>query len=133
MLYSRLMSGLLAAIVLTQVGCGARGPEMGDVTGTVTYKGKPLHTGTITFIPEEEGLPLAYAEIQSDGVYEGFTEEFGKGVPVGKHRIMIMAVQENGPEAAAIALLPPKYGSDRQSGLTAEVVGGENKIDFTLK
>ncbi|WP_237564853.1 hypothetical protein [Blastopirellula marina] len=130
---SKLILGLIVASLVTHLGCGAHGPEMGDVTGTVTFQGKPLHTGTITFIPEEEGLPLAYAEIQADGAYEGFTEAFGKGVPVGKHRVMIMAVQENGPEAASVALLPPKYSSDRQSGLTAEVASGENKIDFTLK
>lgn len=131
--YSKSMVGLLAAIAITLVGCGRGGPEMGDVTGTVTFKGAPVVTGTITFVPEGADLPIAYAEIQADGSYQAYTNEFGKGAPIGKHRVMIMAVKENGPEAASVALLPPKFSSDRQSGLTAEVAAGENRVDFTLK
>ncbi|MCC9608667.1 hypothetical protein LOC68_09120 [Blastopirellula sp. JC732] len=133
MKYSTLATSLSAALMIALVGCGARGPEMGDVMGTVTYKGKPLGTGTITFVPETDGLPMGYAKIGADGTYEGYTDEFGKGVPIGKHRVMIMAVKDNGPEAAAMALIPFKYSSDRQSGLTAEVAAGENTVDFKLE
>ncbi|TWT34749.1 hypothetical protein [Blastopirellula retiformator] len=133
MKYSTLATMVVAAATIASVGCGARGPEMGDVVGSVTYQGKPLPTGTITFMPETAGVPTAYANIKDDGTYEGYTDEFGKGVPVGKHRVMIMAVKENGPEAAAVALLPFKYGSDHQSGLTAEVAPGENQVNFDLR
>lgn len=133
MKYSTLATCMLAALTIGLVGCGSRGPEMGDVVGTVTYKGKPLPTGTITFMPEVPGVPTAYADINEDGTYEGYTKEFGPGVPVGKHRVMIMAIKYNGPREATIALLPPKYSSDRQSGLTAEIAAGENNIDFDLK
>lgn len=133
MKYSTLATLFVAALTIAFAGCGARGPEMGAVVGKITYKGKPVPSGTITFVPETAGLPTGYGQIGQDGTYEGYTEEFGKGVPVGKHRIMIMAVQDNGPEAAAVALLPFKYGSDRQSGLTAEVAAGANTVDFELK
>lgn len=133
MKYSTLATLFVAALTIGSVGCGARGPEMGDVVGTVTYRGKPVSTGTITFMPETPGAPMAYAQIKDDGSFEGYTEEFGKGVPVGKHRVMIMAVEEKGPEAAAVALLPFRYSSDHQSGLTAEVAPGENQVNFDLK
>lgn len=123
---------LLLLFCAATVGCGQSGPEMGEVTGTVTFKGKPLSTGTITFVPEAEGLPHAYGEIKEDGTYEAATRDFGAGAPVGKHRIMIMAVIDHGPEAPVEAILPTKYSSDRQSGLTAEVNAGENVVDFSL-
>lgn len=106
---------LFTLAVLAIVGCGPAGPEMGDVTGTVTFKGKPLPTGTITFIPETDGLPNAFAEIQEDGTYVAKTPEFGDGVPIGKHRVMIIAVKDRGPEAPVELIVPVKYSSDRQS------------------
>lgn len=123
---------LFALLLVAVAGCGTSGPEMGDVKGTVTYKGKPLTTGTITFVPETDGLPTAFAEIQPDGTYVAKTRDFGNGVPIGKHRVMIIAVKDHGPEAPVEAILPVKYSSDSQSGLTAEVKAGENTVDFPL-
>lgn len=113
-------------------GCGPKGPDVGQVSGTVTYKGKTLPTGTIVFIPEKEGSLMAFAEIRQDGTYIAGTEEFGPGVPLGKHRVMISAFIDHGPEKSAEAILPEKYGSDRKSGLTADVEAGENVVDFSL-
>ncbi|MEW4452962.1 hypothetical protein AB1L30_09820 [Bremerella sp. JC817] len=123
--------GVLSA-TLALTGCGPSGPEMGDVSGKVTYRGKPLPTGTITFIPETEGMPRAFAEINSDGTYVAETKPFGRGVPLGKHRVMISAVIDHGPNQQVEPILPPKFSSDRQSGLTADVVPGENIFDFSL-
>lgn len=125
-------TALLVLFCAAAFGCSQAGPEMGEVTGKVTFKGKPLSTGTITFVPETEGLPHAYGEIQEDGTYEAVTRDFGSGAPVGKHRVMIMAVIDHGPEAPVEAILPTKYSSDRQSGLTAEVNAGENVLNFPL-
>jgi len=119
-------------LVSLLVGCGPKGPDMGQVSGTVTYKGKALPTGTIVFIPETEGALMATAEIREDGTYIAGTEQFGPGVPLGKHRVMISAFRDHGPETSAEALLPDKYGSDRKSGLTADVESGENVVDFSL-
>lgn len=105
---------------------------MGQVSGKVTFKGKPLPTGTIVFIPEKEGSVMAFAEIQEDGSYVAGTEQYGPGVPLGKHRVMISAFIDHGPEKSAEALLPEKFGSDRKSGLTADVEPGENIVDFPL-
>jgi len=105
---------------------------MGQVSGTVTYKGKPLPTGTVVFIPEKADSLMAMAEIQPDGTYVAGTEAFGPGVPLGKHRVMISAFIDHGPEQGVEAILPEKYGSDRKSGLTADVEPGENVVDFSL-
>ncbi|QDU77476.1 hypothetical protein Pan97_45460 [Bremerella volcania] len=119
-------------LVSLLAGCGPKGPEMGQVSGTVTYKGKTLPTGTIVFVPEKEGSMMAFAEIQQDGTYVAGTEQFGPGVPLGKHRVMISAFIDHGPEKSAEAILPEKYSSDRKSGLIADVEPGENIVDFSL-
>ena len=75
---------------------------------------------------------MAFGEIQEDGTYVAGTEQFGPGVPLGKHRVMISAFIDHGPEAPAESILPDKYGSDRKSGLTANVEPGENTVDFSL-
>lgn len=128
-----ILHSVLVAALLGLVGCGHDGPEMGQVSGVVTYKGKPVPVGTITFIPEIESLPVAYAEIQPDGAYRAATKEYGAGVPIGKHRVMIMAVEHPGPEIPFIAHLPMKFSSDQTSGLSANVQAGENKIDFAIE
>ncbi|MBA2114195.1 hypothetical protein [Bremerella alba] len=119
-------------LVALLTGCGQAGPETGQVSGTVTYNGKTLPAGTIVFIPEKEGSLTAYAEIQEDGTYVAGTEAFGPGVPLGKHRVMISAFIDHGPEKPVEAILPEKFSSDRKSGLTVDVEPGDNVVDFPL-
>lgn len=128
---------IVMAISLTLTGCSQRGPELGFVTGKVTFKGQTLPTGTIVFVPETSGMPMSFAEIQPDGTYEASTKKFGKGVAVGHHKIMINAIKvipgkENDPVNCCQVLLPAKYNSEQKSGLTADVVSGDNVIDFNL-
>ena len=124
------LSLLLVALV---VGCGDAGPPLAEVSGIVTYDGQPLPTGTITFVPQGADLPYAYATIQGDGTYYAETPEYGNGVPVGNHKVMISAMKDMGPEAPVELLIPSKYSSDQSSGLTANVVEGENTINFPLE
>jgi hypothetical protein len=123
---------LLTSIALVFMSGCSNGPEKGYVTGKVTFKGSTLSSGTITFVPEEGGIPMAYAEIQPDGSYVAATQQFGKGVPVGTQRIMIIAVKDRGNEAPVEVILPAKYSSDKQSGLIAQINKGKNVIDFNL-
>jgi hypothetical protein len=68
---------LLLCLGLT--GCG--GIKYGEVTGTVTYKGKPLPGGTIHFWPQGPGAPAA-ANLHEDGTYTAT-------VPVGDVTVTI--------------------------------------------
>lgn len=106
---------------------------MGIVTGTVTYKGDPLPTGDVLFVPEAEELPYARARIAEDGTFRMSTDEFGDRVPVGSYRVMITALKDLGPENGMLGLIPPRYNSTEKSGLQAEVIEGENTLDFALK
>ncbi|TWT63029.1 hypothetical protein [Rubinisphaera italica] len=124
------LSFLLVALF---IGCGDAGPPLAEVSGIVTFDGEPLPTGTITFVPQGEDIPYAYATIQGDGTYYAKTPEYGNGVPIGNHKIMISAMKDMGPEAPVELLIPSKYSSDQNSGLTANVVAGENTINFPLE
>jgi hypothetical protein len=129
------------AIMLSAAGCEGGADSLAQVQGKVTYKGIPLHTGSIVFTPDAvrgTSGPLGRADIQRDGTYHLRTGD-AFGVVVGWHRVTIVAVEENNvPEygrsfAIPRSLLPDKYRDPDLSGLTCEVKAGrENVIDFNL-
>jgi len=122
-------------IVLT--GCSDR-IATAPVEGVVYYDGDPLHVGTVTFLPEEEG-PYATGTIRPDGTFTMTTYDEGDGAILGKHRVMISAISEGtglpeDPIGEPILLIPERYGSDKSSGLSATVEDIDvNKIDFKLE
>ncbi|MEJ7638585.1 MAG: hypothetical protein WKF75_11580 [Singulisphaera sp.] len=72
-----------------------RGPPMGRVSGTVTFQGKPLEKGTVTFISTDSQRPNATGTIQA-GSYTLQTTEPGDGAVVGDYKI---AVSDIDPDA----------------------------------
>ncbi len=129
------------ALVLSAAGCDGGADTLAQVQGKVTYKGIPLHIGSIVFAPDTArgaSGPLGRADIQRDGTYHLRTGD-ALGAIVGWHRVTIAAVEENNiPEpgrsfAIPRSLLPDKYRDPELSGLTCEVkVGRQNVIDFNL-
>jgi len=130
-----------AALVLALgalAGCSRGGRSVGHVSGVVTYAGKPVPTGTVMFVPVESGPP-SYGNIGPDGHYELSTYCPGDGATIGKHKVMITALEQlppelaNNPNRMPKPLVPNKYIDTKTSGLTAEVNPGDNQIDFDLK
>jgi hypothetical protein len=76
-------------IALTVAGCAARGPQRWDLSGQVTYNGKPLPAGVILFDPDvtrgNDG-PGGFANVK-DGTYD--TRKEGRGVIGGPHLVRI--------------------------------------------
>ena len=75
---------LLAVLVST--GCGPR--DRYALSGSVTFDGKPIPAGTITFVPFGAGKPgrtAAFCEIKA-GKYDTKT---GRNPGSGPHRVMI--------------------------------------------
>jgi hypothetical protein len=70
---------ILLYVVFLAGGCG---PSTGTVTGKVRYNGKPLSSGSVSFLPES-GRGSFGARIKEDGSY---TIE---KVPVGKVKIVV--------------------------------------------
>lgn len=122
-------------------GCG-NSDELptGEVHGVVKYQGKPLPSGSVTFIPDGPGK-AASGEIQADGSYTLTTYSQGDGATIGGHKVMIISEKDTSElpaESAAanvdLSLIPEKYGmSPKTSGLTAEVKEGDNEINFDLE
>jgi hypothetical protein len=121
--------GLLAC-ASWQVGCGAKAPPTGSVSGKVTYKGQPLTTGVVTFINEKAGSG-ASGEIDASGSY------WIASIRTGEYNVAVQQCPPSpsaGPEAKGSWKLniPDKYQALETSGLTAMVKEGKNTADFAL-
>jgi len=147
---------LLVCLVLfaaLESGCG---PDDGigkryPVSGTVTYKDKPLPKGSINFVPVDPATGRAASGSVADGAYTLMTQEPGDGALPGKYKVTVSAVEVDLSKASDKAksagrmidqadiakakrtnLVPTKYLTPETSGLTAEVREGSNTLDFPL-
>jgi hypothetical protein len=147
------LTGLGLVVVL-----GCSGDDLGrryPVSGTVSYKGQPLARGLISFRPTGSEGRAASGEIKG-GTYSLATAGTDDGAFPGSYRVSIIAREEDAAKAfqdakeksktgmifpqkvalqshnEAKKLIPVKYESPEQSGLTAEVKEQPNKINFDL-
>jgi hypothetical protein len=103
----------------------------------VTYKGKPVPTGTVMFVPEKG--PAATGEIGKDGTYSLSTYGKNDGAVLGKHKIAVTALADMSgrmPEdrnPLPPPIVPEKYLDQDRSGLTAEIKEGPNTVNLELK
>jgi len=85
-------------------GCNVQesGPDLHQVTGSVTYDGEPLKAGRITFTPDSSqgnAGPTGYAVIR-DGKYDTAVQG-GKGVVAGAVKVLISGESRALPNEAA--------------------------------
>jgi hypothetical protein len=119
----------IVLVVSAFVGCGTSEQVIegrANVSGTVTFDGKPLPAGTIAFQAIDQ--PASTAVKIRDGAY--FTDR----VPTGKNAVYIdtSSIQLGNP--AKYVAIPAKYSDSSTSGLTADIQPGENEnVDFTLE
>ena len=109
------------------------------VSGKIMYRNAPVTTGTVVFVPEGD-MPSATGEIKPDGTFQLTTYDEHDGAVIGKHSVMVTAVEDMSnmlPEERSgtpRSLVPPKYSNYTTSGLTAEVTEGEpNSVTLELK
>lgn len=127
---------LLTAAALTLPGC-AGGIKTYPVSGKVTFNGKEVPNGTISFIPKSG--ETATGEIRPDGSYRLTTRRSGDGAVPGTYTVVIVAMQDMGnrmPEDRTPLpppIVPNKYTSAATTDLTAEVKEQDNTINFDLK
>ena len=151
----RLAAGLLLLGLVGAAGCAGKG----DVSGQVTYSGKPLPAGRITFLCEAGNRPAISATI-TDGQYTGsgcpagpakvavdtcppHTDVNLKAVPAAMKTMMAdmkEKTKERMPEGAETyetapgkyVKIPPRYANPEQSGLTCTVTSGKQQHDVAL-
>lgn len=125
----RTLGTLLFVLALTSLsGCGSSDPKLYPVTGTLTYKGKPVPKASINVMPELGAAAMATTD--ENGTFVAQTN--GKpGVVEGKAKVMVSLVtmigapetNDGSPEAAAkfsqmvnsgkiryVSSVPAKYG-----------------------
>lgn len=128
---------VLCLVLLPLAGCGGGGPELGEVTGTVTLDGRPLANAKVEFQPGPGGSP-SEGTTDENGRYE-LVYGVGKlGAMVGGHEVRITtyrmeAADDEGlkPAIEYPEVLPPQY--HEESELRAEVKPGSQAIDWPLK
>jgi hypothetical protein len=145
-------AGLSFALSLVVAGCGANAdmPKLGKVHGKVTYKGQPVASGHIEFVPMSgkggETGQSATGEISSDGSYEMTTFNTGDGAIVGQHVVTVVVRDKSGQDVTkpdanghikyelAKTTSPSKYASADKSPLRCTVREGTNPpFDIELK
>ncbi|SFI46289.1 hypothetical protein [Planctomicrobium piriforme] len=139
--FSTMLCSSLLCLVLA--GCGGSKKlefQQAAVKGAVSYKGAPLETGLIRFIPDTKPVKgqvagkMAFANIER-GTYSIPVE---RGATVGVNRIEIISNRETGKATQienslvkeVTQILPAKYNTE--STLSVDVKPGENTQDFNL-
>ena len=132
-------SGLAAAVLLISLalaGCAGKEPtpETLPVTGTVTYKGKPLPAGSITFYPES-GMPGS-GPLNDKGEFTLTTFAPGDGAVRGQHKVVVKAFNSSADvglgNPSKESNIPPKYNDVSTTPLTATVQDEVNELTFEL-
>ena len=112
------------------LGCSGAdpGPELAEVTGTVTLDNQPLPNARVVFLPEDG--PASAAITNDAGEYELMGKSGVKGGVPGKNRVEISTDLDGTRDRAKEKALP-KYNT--ASTLEAQVELGSNNFDFKLE
>ena len=131
---SRFPAALLVGLVAF-AGCNAR---TGSISGTVTVDGVPIGNGSVTIVGEQ-GTPASASIVAGEYRVEK--------VPIGPARIAVRSLPPpsmmapppkagsgDGPASVPPTFepLPDRYLTPEQSGLSLEVVAGEQQHDITV-
>lgn len=137
--------GVCCAILLGVGGIAGCSSGSGEVPraivhGKVTYQGKPVETGIITFIPGPNVSGSSVQLVIHDGQYDSHSDPVdSRGVVVGENQIQILATRKTGKqvqnpnnelEDEVIQYIPEKYNTATE--LQRDVQSGNNEFDFEL-
>jgi hypothetical protein len=130
---SRRAAALALLGIAALAGCNAN--KRLTITGTVTYKGKPLPSGIVRFYSGRDRMSMA--TVEADGTF-AVTDVPPGPVKVtvepdpqaSKHRSMGGGANEPAPKPVAI---PSKYADPTTSGLEYNITGGSNKLEVKLE
>jgi hypothetical protein len=118
------------AIAVAAAGCSSEKFRTSEVTGTVTYKGKPAPGLMLQFTPpngDKLGLPPAYGVTQSDGSYRLARPGSKWGAVVGRNVVTVSVMPQDKPSAV---MIPEKDVKDRS--FDVEVSAKPNVHDIAL-
>jgi len=118
----------LAAPALALAGDEKPDPKGEAVSGRITFKGKPLAGGTVTFA-SKDGKTTVAAAIDAEGAYKAV-------VPAGDYAVAITTLvpkkKDDKDPPVKLPPIPAKYGDPKTTPLTATVKDGKNTFDIQL-
>ncbi|MFO0950223.1 MAG: hypothetical protein U0835_03550 [Isosphaeraceae bacterium] len=149
--YSFARTALAAALptLLVLAGCGGEEyPEMARVTGTVTYKGKPVPNIMVNFMPAA-GRP-SWGKTDPAGKFELVYDENKKGAMMGHHKVYFTPgtqTIDGGTSAASkkaiaegsgltpedMSAIRTKYGAEEVTKLEVDVKKDPEVLDLKLE
>ncbi len=110
-------AGLVLALFLV-VGCGSD-EKLSQVSGTVTYDGKPVPAGTIFFDPVAGGAKSQGFATIKNGEFD--TAQGGRGLGAGKFQVRVLGFDGKEANDAPLgrSLFPEHTQSHEQTGANA--------------
>jgi len=110
------------------------------VSGTVTYQGKPLTSGTVTFLPvDSQKGRSGMGKIDSNGRYVAMTSETIQGLLPGDYVVTVSAfkapIADLSPAKSAAAdnlAVPARYTNPTTSPLKLSLSAGERSKTFDI-
>jgi hypothetical protein len=131
---------VFSACILSFVAGCHRGPARGNASGTVTLDGEPLEGVIVVFHPDEHQAPLARGTSGAGGEFILEAEDGGKGVVVGRYRVVVLDPQAlagalaNRPDAdsAPPSRIPARYQAWDQTPLEIEVLSENAEVEVPL-
>jgi hypothetical protein len=137
---TRSIAALVAFTYLAVVGCG-KGPPTKAMFGSVTYGGKSVPGGQVSFVPAEGKSPWVCAAPIVDGQYR---IDARGGVPLGNYRVQVDARKKTGRKVKGfngvetmmvdeeVRLGPEKYAG-QDSPLAVEVrADSDGRFDIAI-
>lgn len=146
------------ALAAAVAGCfGSNRPPTYPVSGTVTWKGKPVEGARVVFVPQQPGGQAAAGITDAQGRYRLTTYVEGDGAPEGEYRVKVTMYDVRTPTKAekeaylsiedeqklrfagdelptppARNLLPRQYEDENTSGITHTVPRGPSTLDIAI-
>lgn len=126
-------------LLVALAGCGGGSTSRVPVEGTVTFDGKPVDGGSISFILEGTTTTAPVGAVIKDGRY---AVEAEKGPVPGKYKVEIVWNKTTGKTVPNTSdpgtttdetkqVIPSRYNSKTE--LTANITSGPNTVNFDLK
>ena len=132
--FSRL--GVVAFLLAATVGCGGNSyqPVRGQVVFTDNSPATALEGGQVVFRTKGgEGKVLtATGSIDAQGRFVLGTDTTNDGAAIGKYEILITPPSGSGDTPVA-GIIDRKYEKFETSGLSQDVVKGENNLTLTVE
>jgi hypothetical protein len=130
------LPALVLAACAAAPGCGSHSAPVGEVSGKVTFEGKLVREGRVTFLSSQTGA-AADALLDQEGTYA-----MKNPLPVGEYQVTVaplivrQRIDGKGPvvgEEKPAPDIPTKYRTTGGTDLKATVKEGKNPLDFNMK